>query len=540
MPSTPRSHAVPPPLPTRLGWPLGLWAAGLLASFWPTWTSGFALVQGGLGDSRLVNFILEHSYRWLMGMPLAQDLWSPPIFFPVPRIGFYTDLMLGVAPLYWPWRWLGAEPHTAYQFWMLSCWSLNFLAAYLLLRRGIAMSQPAAAAGAYLFAYASPRLANIVHQQLNPQFFLLLSLGACLALVRTGGGEARPTRCWPWIAALYGGLVLQLATAVYPLIFLGLTGLVALLATLADSHGRRTLATALCRHRWPLVVGGLIAIMLAAPLLTGYWETAITRSTQELSPSKLPRLMSWLLPGPLNLAYGWVHRLPALDWAELPPHHNGVGVVTLIVSAAGLWWGRRRAVVRLTVLAVAALFLLTVRMPNDWSLWHWVREMMPGAAALRGVGRVGSTLLYPAALGVALLVERISPRGRWAVVAVLAVVAAEQLHRPLVFDKVAAADRVTSIAATLPPTATAFLMVGQPDTCCIHDDAAWVAFASGVPTVNGRSGVKPRLWSLSNVWIDDAEDEERVRTRLAYWCRKKKLDRRGVAWITAPPPLPPS
>jgi hypothetical protein len=90
-------------------------AVGLVVSCWETLTSGFRLVQGDLGDTRLINFTLEHSYRWLMGMPLAEDLWSPPIFFPIRSTAFYTDLLLGVAPLYWPWRWLGCEPETAYQ-----------------------------------------------------------------------------------------------------------------------------------------------------------------------------------------------------------------------------------------------------------------------------------------------------------------------------------------------------------------------------------------------------------------------------------------
>ena len=136
--------------------PLVAWAVGLLVMAWPTFASGFQRVQGGLGDSRLVNFTLEHSHRWLMGMPLAEDLWSPPIFFPVQNVAAYTDLMLGVAPFYWVWRWLGSNPHTAYQLWMLSCWTLNFVVCYVVLHRGLRLGSLAAAAGAYLFAFGSP------------------------------------------------------------------------------------------------------------------------------------------------------------------------------------------------------------------------------------------------------------------------------------------------------------------------------------------------------------------------------------------------
>ncbi len=103
------------------GWPLLLCVLGLLATGYPTLFSGFAQVQGGAGDPLLVNFTLEHTYRWPTDMPLADDLWSPPIFYPESGVATYTDLLLGLAPLYWPWRFIGGGPHTAYQWWMLCC-----------------------------------------------------------------------------------------------------------------------------------------------------------------------------------------------------------------------------------------------------------------------------------------------------------------------------------------------------------------------------------------------------------------------------------
>ena len=107
-------------IPEWAGWPL-LWCVlGLILAGYPTLLSGFADVQGGLGHPLLVNFTLEHSFRWVAGMPLAEDFWSPPIFHPMPGVAAFTDLLLGAAPLYWPWRWLGLGPHTAFQIWMFA------------------------------------------------------------------------------------------------------------------------------------------------------------------------------------------------------------------------------------------------------------------------------------------------------------------------------------------------------------------------------------------------------------------------------------
>ena len=78
-------------IPQSPAWRAVWWLIGVVTTFCPTLISGFRLVQGGLGDTRLVNFTLEHGYRWLMGMPLAESFWSPPIFFPATGVAAYTD-----------------------------------------------------------------------------------------------------------------------------------------------------------------------------------------------------------------------------------------------------------------------------------------------------------------------------------------------------------------------------------------------------------------------------------------------------------------
>ena len=187
------------------GWPL-LWCVlGIVVTGYPTLLSGFADVQGGLGDPLLVNFTLEHSFRWMTGMPLAADLWLPPIFYPTRGVANYTDLLLGVAPLYWPWRWLDLGPHTAYQLWMFACWTANFIVFFLLLKRGFQVSVFAASAGAALFAFGSPRTANIMHQQLVSQFYLALVLLAAIELIRSSNRGCWSVKSWLWTATFFFG-----------------------------------------------------------------------------------------------------------------------------------------------------------------------------------------------------------------------------------------------------------------------------------------------------------------------------------------------
>jgi hypothetical protein len=524
--------------PRRWSWPLGCWVLGLATAFYPTLLSGFAKVQGDLGDSRLVNFVLEHGYRWLTAKPLAESLSSPPIFHPARGTAFYTDLMLGFAPLYWPWRWLGATPETAYQLWMILCWSLNFLACYLLLRRGLRSTELGAAVGAFLFAFASARMANIVHLQLVPQFFLLATLIAAVELLRTAENEHNSLRSRLMIGVLFGGLLLQLVSSVYPLVFFTAAAAAALAAALARRQDRRALAALLLRH-WPtLAAAAAIALVLAAPVILRYWRTADELGFRPYAVGKLPRPLSWLLMGKLNLVYGWLHELPALAWAGRSPHHNGVGLLSLAAAVIGLWQGRRNRLVQLVLIGTAALFLLTLRMPGDWSLWQWAREILPGAAALRAVARVGMMGLVPAAIGIAIFSDRLAERrGRWLVALLALLVAAEQLHRPWTYDKAAVERRIEATAALVPADADGFLLVTSGETVDphVHDVAAWTALAAGVPTVNGRSGNRPQEWRLGRVAIRSQEDRRRIERALGSWVEDHGLDGEGIAWIEVEP-----
>jgi hypothetical protein len=505
--------------------------------FHPTFLSGFQLVQGDLGDSRLVNFTLEHSFRWLHGLPLAGDLWSPPIFYPILNAATYTDPMLGVAPLYWLWRWLGFQPHTAYQCWMLTCWSLNFFFFYLLLRKAFRTSPVAGSVGAFLFAFAGPRSANIVHQQLVVQFYLVLALLAMIMAFRANKRARPQDRTGLWIGAFFASLVLQLYTAFYPFFFfiLGLTA--ASIAAVFTRDGRSALRRFARNHTGPLIVSALASLVAALPLLVRYYSTAEAVGLRPYKFDRLPHTLSWFLMGGSNWLYGWIHGFPSMTWAQLSRHHNGVGLITIVLVVIGLWHARRNRVLQLIMVALAVLFFVTLRMPGDWSLWQLVRFTVPGAAAIRAVSRVGMVLLFPAAIGLAFYFDKLVERRRFLIAGALFVlVAAEQIHRPLTFDKELAENRVAAIAGAVPRDATAFLLVntGHRMDRYVHDDAAWAAIVSGVPTINGRYGNRPRGWRLRQVLVRDQRNRDRIHLELGSWIRQQNLEQDRVAWLEFP------
>src|SRR6266481_7682856 len=102
-------------------------AGGTYLAFRPTFDSDFARTQADPGDGMLNHYLLEHSWRVVSDPHYCGTLLSPPFFFPERTVLVYSENFLGVAPLYWALR-LVLPYDLAFQWWMILCSALNFVA----------------------------------------------------------------------------------------------------------------------------------------------------------------------------------------------------------------------------------------------------------------------------------------------------------------------------------------------------------------------------------------------------------------------------
>jgi hypothetical protein len=328
--------------------------------------TGLGRIQTDPIDTRLINYLLEHSYRWLLQDPLHRSFWDPPFYAPARNVEAYSDTLLTVAPLYWVWRAIGLKPDTAFQLWMISGTVLNFVAANWLLRRVLKTGVAASAAGAFLFAFGASRLNEIQHQQLYIHVFTIVAIGAlALAIAET---ERQGSR-------IRGGLLIGLSglgivAQLYASFYLGWFLILALgIATgLALLHpDRAVVVRAAWQNRWAILVTAGVAGILLYPMLSHYLRAARqvgVRSFYEVSLS-LPDVSSWFYMGPQSWLYGG---LPGYEWFRgfpiEPTHRIGVGFLTPAVCIWGLWRGRRHALVRVLSATGLVLVLMTTILPR--------------------------------------------------------------------------------------------------------------------------------------------------------------------------------
>jgi len=530
--TTPRTAALPW---REVAIPVAVCCLALVATLHPMLFSGLRLTHGGLGDGRLINYTLEHGYRWVMQRPSHESFWDVPVLYPFPNVSAFTEVLLGVGPFYWIWRWLGFAADTAFQLWIITVWSLNYAAAYFMLRSCVQARAISASFGACLLSFGSALQVQFGHPQLIPLFYAALAIAALPRILGAAGAATGAGRQRAWIAVFFACVVLQAYACFYLFFFFGLFCALALLWSLAFKDARGRIFAATRKHWLTVSVCALLAVCALDVLAQHYLVTASDAGVRPYAMRLIPRWYSWLLMGHNSYAYGWLYALPFVPPSN-PNHANGLGLVTLVVCLTALLRHRRSPAVRVLLLAAASVIVMST-VVGDFSLWGFVHAYVPGGKAIRAAGRIGIVLLVPAAIGLTLHLERLRSRRRMVLFAVVALIClAEQPHRHGWIEKQMVREHVRAIAARVDRNSQAFFIVctGPADYRYVADDAHWVQLATDVPTINGRYGNFPPKWGLreaQNAPVRSDADRAAVREALLAWVERNDLDARRVQII---------
>jgi hypothetical protein len=506
---------------------------GVAVTFHPALTSGFRRLQIGPGDPRLINYLLEHSWRFVLRQPGHTSLWDPPFFHPVEGVGAYTDTMLGAVAPYGMTRILGADPGLAFQLWMMAALSLAYAATYLLLERGLGLGHWPAATGAFLGGFGSSRGASFNSPQLFTIFWGLLALYA-LARALAEANDETSRRAPRWIAAAAALLALQTWSAFYPAFFVALVLAVATVIASIVPGSRSSVLRLVKRHPVALTLSASALAVALAPLARAHlaaldvvgsrrWETVATM---------LPPLATWINPGESNLLYSVLGVADRIDVPSAPGQFShGLGWVTTVVAGAGLIAGRRRPIAVVVLATTVFVILIATTWPGGVSLWRWVWEIVPGARAIRFPARIGMLLTVAGSIGLALLLDRWRGRmPRAAVMGLAALCLVEQPHRTQSHHEGRYRAGLERIARdVLPECETYYLAVAdgardgsrQSRPKRVHVASMWASLEAGVPTVNGTAGAVPPGWEAA--LEDPSSGEAAIRRALHRWAEDRDL-----------------
>jgi len=129
----------------------------------------FESIPGDFGDSRFINYLLEHGYRWLKGED--PSFWNADFLYPFKNTIAMSDNMLGTIPIYSAWRFLGFSPESSYQLWWICICILNYWCSYFVFKKWFNRLDIAIVL-AWIFAFTTYNIGQLNYMQMIIRFMV--------------------------------------------------------------------------------------------------------------------------------------------------------------------------------------------------------------------------------------------------------------------------------------------------------------------------------------------------------------------------------
>lgn len=502
--------------------------------------NGFSRLFGDADDAVIGVVLLDH---WRAVLAGTQGWNGGAYFHPYPDVLGYNDGMFLLGLVYAVPRALGVDPLLSAEITSMVMRGAGFVFCFLLARRLFGFGLSLLGAALVIISGAAAVQGN--HAQLFtvlllPLLALLLWQAAAAATGPAAEGSRLAGTGWAAGAGLLFGAWLLTAfyTAWFSAFFLLLFGLSAVSLLAGTRAGRSAIRRAPLRALLPPALAALVVGLIAAvPFLAAYLPKAAESGMHSFAdvvtyaPPRLSLLNTRLAGG---IVQGWQH-LPlagplmrSLVRANARP--TGFAPLLLLAALAGcvraLTARDGPVMTRILWQSLALASLLSLLLVMWMPAWRLVYVAVPGARALRDIGRFLLVLMLPATLlalyGLEGLLARL-PRARLPLLAILVpLLLVEEWASgvPVMLDAGTAARLMRHVGPT-PAACRSFYVTGRApapgplDTAPLtpieaiyrqNVDAMLVAVLTGVPTINGFSTFTPPDWDFAKVEAPDYAD----------------------------------
>jgi hypothetical protein len=460
--------------------------------------SRFSLVVGNEGDSRFLTITLENWYQSLLGNTSWID---SPFFFPTERALSFSDALILFMPIYAPFRMLGVDQLLSFQLAFIFFVSFGFLGMILVgVKLGLHLYQSILIAG--ILALANGMTIASGHGQLIAVHFLPWLLLIGLHSVYGSSTRRRKTN------ALFAGLLLGLLffTSFYIAWFTALTFLILFIVFLV-LFPRRSLIT-LSRLSKEILLFCFGFVIGLIPFIYTYLPLIVNNVARDFNEIRVYLLFKedLLNIGGGNFIWGnllnissqevFVHKSTEFMMSPTPFLTLGTFLLTFVVLKKSHY---PFVMLILFLFTYSLVFFIGTRTP-----WSIIFDLVPGANAVRAVGRMGIVtnflILTVAILALVLLNQSSSNLKlvKFLSTTFLVVSLIEQFNSGLELNIDRRSTQAWPVSENRDLNCSSFFVM--PDSTRVgyaaNLDAMIIALDTGVPTLNGYSGVFPAGWHL--------------------------------------------
>lgn len=143
-------------------------------------------IPGDLGDSRFINFLLEHGFQWISGD--IKSIWDAGFMYPFQNTVALSDSMFGTIPFYSVWRLFGFTAETSYQLWWITICTLNFWISYLVFQKWFKRYEIATILS-WIFAFTIFNIGQLNYMQMILRFMVPVVFYAAFRMMEKPSGK---------------------------------------------------------------------------------------------------------------------------------------------------------------------------------------------------------------------------------------------------------------------------------------------------------------------------------------------------------------
>ena len=495
----------------------------------------FSSTPGDYVDSRFINFILEHGYRWIRGFD--PDFWTATFMYPLKNNVAISDSMAGTLPIYACFRFFGANTETAYQSWWLSIYILNYWFCFIAFKK-IDFNNFTSAIGAYVFAFGINNLNQFPHLQFSCKFFIPISLAFSYLFL------CRPTL--KNLSVFVFSVVFQFYATPYLGIILIYFILLFFISFLAFKEKRNTFVKQFTGKKLLssvaiITLGFLLILVIAIPHYQMAKYLGARDYKIEILPN-LPRIYSYFFPNNSSISWDFLKNSPLKSTGTwyihdlFPGAFCYSGLLVCIIYFVYMRKNKRQInilpIVLFTVLIT--LILLTSKNENDFSFFKYFRSL-PGLDSMRVTTRfmiVGNFIL----IWLCLFFVKLINKNNLVIVYLIftTLVICDNLFEPFdnkipITSKQIRLDKIEKMCAIINSENTenkkiiAYLNISGDNEVTLQLDVMLAAQKLNLYTLNGYSS--NCFGDLCSAYNDTSH------IKLSKWLQNSKIDEKNVLYI---------
>lgn len=480
----------------------------------PIFLSLFKLIQTDPGDTRFNNYILEHIHQYIIGN--VKSFSSPEFYFPHKNNLYLSDPLIFFYPFYGIFRFFGFEYDTSFQLFMILSTFLNYFLCFYLFQKLDKTKSFFNCFGSFLFSSANMRVAQIGHQQLLQNFYILLFFLFIFFIYKNYKENPKKTRFYFFLLSI--SLIFQLYSAFYNFYSLSLYLFFTFIFLFLIKT--KEIFFILKKYLVSILLSLLIFFILAFP----YFKKTNTilkevgkRNLKEVQ-KMLPQLKSYFFMGNENLLFGKLNENKFFNSLQMKHEQRiSFGYFSTILLIFSFIFLRKNFLITLNFYIILTFFLLTLYIPPNISLWNVIYKTIPGAFAIRAVTRFNLLLLLPFSFTITLFLKKIN---KYLALLFCLIIVFEQKTKTPAYDKFSVRKDVEALSVLAKEKKIPFYyspLFGNDYFWKYQMDAQWASLLSRVPTINGYSGNQPKGWDLFQNAINKEVDFTRIYSNLFNW-----------------------